>query len=134
MRHYNRLGIIALVAALLCGAVVRSHGEEQGTSTSAGAGHMMLGRGMGSAGMCASMMGGPMMGGGAMMGGGPMMMMGGCPMMASGVTLKIEKIKNGATMTLTSDDPKVVRRIQVRAEIMRLMHELQSEEEPKPGE
>jgi hypothetical protein len=125
MRRYKRLGIIAFAAALVCGAVVRSHGDEQGAE---GHMHMMCGREMGIAGMC-----GQMMGGGAMMGGGPMMM-GGCPMMGPGISLKIEKIKNGATMTLTSDDPKVARRIQIRAEIMRLWHQLQGEEEPKQTE
>jgi TusA-related sulfurtransferase len=130
MMGYNRLAIIALAAVLVCGVVARSHGEEQRKGASAGAEEQMMmgGKGMGQSGMC-----GQMMGGGSMMGGGPMMM-GGCPMMAPGVTLKVDKIKNGATITLTSDDPKVVRRIQTRAEIMRLMHQLQSEEEPKQSE
>lgn len=69
--------------------------------------------------MCGHMMGkmGPGMGG----------MMHGCPMMEPGVTVKVEKIKNGATITLTSEDPRQVSRIQKRAEIMRLMHELHEE-------
>jgi TusA-related sulfurtransferase len=54
--------------------------------------------------------------------------MGACPMIEPGVTVKVEKLKNGATITLTSDDPKVARRIQTRAEILRLMHELHEEE------
>jgi TusA-related sulfurtransferase len=49
-------------------------------------------------------------------------------MIEPGVTVKVEKLKNGATITLTSDDPKVARRIQTRAEILRLMHELHEEE------
>jgi hypothetical protein len=45
-----------------------------------------------------------------------------------GVDVKVDKLKNGATITLTSDDPKVAQRVQTRAEIMRLMHELHQQE------
>lgn len=48
-------------------------------------------------------------------------------LMEPGVAVKVEKIKNGATITFTSGDPKQVSRIQKRAEIMRLMHELHEE-------
>ena len=70
--------------------------------------------------MCGHMAGkmGPGMGG----------MMHGRGLMEPGVMVKVEKIKNGATITLTSEDLKQVRRIQKRAEIMRLMHELHEEE------
>jgi len=71
-----------------------------------------------------------------MSGGGPGMMGGGmgmgCPLMMPGAQVKVEKIQNGATITLTSNDPKMVSRIQKRAEIMRLMHELEQEEMQSP--
>ena len=54
-------------------------------------------------------------------------MMHGRGLMEPGVAVKVEKIKNGATITLTSEDPKQVSRIQKRAEIVRLMHELHQE-------
>jgi hypothetical protein len=74
---------------------------------------------------------GPMTGGrGGWMGHGMGYGMGmGCPMLAPGVELQVAKIANGVTLTLTSSDPKVAARIQKRAEILRLMHELEAEEE-----
>jgi len=88
-------------------------------------------------------MGGPhahgmMMGGGEAMCGGMMPMMGmmgtmaspmGCPMMLRKVSVKVEKRDDGVGLILTSKDPATVRRLQKRAEIMRLLHELESEEE-----
>jgi hypothetical protein len=71
---------------------------------------------------------GPMMGGGWMGHGMGYGMGMGCPMLASGVDLQVAKIANGVTLTLTSSDPKVAARLQKRAEIMRLMHELEAEE------
>jgi hypothetical protein len=83
------------------------------------------------------MMGAGMMGGKMMMGGmGPMMGGGmmGCPMMERNVVTKLEKRDDGVTITLTSKDPAVVRRLQKRAEILRLMHELQAEDGEAPAE
>jgi hypothetical protein len=61
-----------------------------------------------------------MMGGGMMSGG----MMGMCPgMMGAGAKMEVVKLPKGVTITLTSDDPKVVARVQKMAEGMRLMHE-----------
>jgi hypothetical protein len=70
----------------------------------------------------ATMKGGGMgMMGGGMMGGG---MMGMCPgMMGAGAKMEVVKLPKGVTITLTSDDPKVVARVQKMAEGMRLMHE-----------
>jgi TusA-related sulfurtransferase len=131
--------IAALAFALVTGAATWTIGADTpapapSTSSESSAperGHhgMMHGPHMGR-------MGGPMMGGGTcgMMGPGMMGpgmcggMMGGCPMMGPKVDVKVEKTKNGATISLTSDDPKVVRRIQAHAEIMRLMHELGSDD------
>jgi hypothetical protein len=76
---------------------------------------MMMGAGQA---MCGGMM--PMTG----MMGGPM----GCPMMFRNVDVKVEKRDDGVGLILTSKDPATVRRLQKRAEIMRLMHELESEE------
>jgi hypothetical protein len=69
--------------------------------------------GMGKMGMGGGMMGGGMMGGGAMM----------CPGMMGDAKLEVTKLPKGVTLTLTSDDPKVVARVQKMAEGMRLMHE-----------
>ncbi len=75
-----------------------------------------------------------MMGGGQAMCGGTMPMMGmmggpmSCPMMLRNVDVKVEKRDDGVGVILTSKDPSTVRRLQKRAEIMRLMHELESEE------
>jgi hypothetical protein len=78
--------------------------------------------GMGSGAMGNGMMGGGgagngMMGGG-MMGGGMMGMM-----LGIGAKLDVKKIPKGVTVTITSDDAKVVARVQKMAEAMRLMHE-----------
>jgi hypothetical protein len=71
--------------------------------------------------------------GGAMMGaGGPGMGMG-CPMLLPGVAIAVGKLDDGVTITLTSSDPKIVSRLQKRAEIMRLVHELQQEEQADGG-
>ena len=59
------------------------------------------------------------------MGGG---MMGMCPgMMGAGAKMEVVKLPKGVTITLTSDDPKVVARVQKMAEGMRLMHEANAE-------
>jgi hypothetical protein len=63
-----------------------------------------------------------------MRGGGMGMMGMGCPMMGFGGELKVKSIENGVSISITSSDPKQVARIQKRAEIMRLVHELQKEE------
>lgn len=59
---------------------------------------------------------------------GPGMMGMSCPMMMPGAELKVEKLENGVSLSMTPSDPKVAARIQKRAEIMRLMHELQQDE------
>jgi len=73
---------------------------------------------------------GPGMSMGAAMGMGPGMGMGGgCPMMMPDTDISVQKLPNGASISVTSNNPKVVSRIQKRAEIARLMHELQQEEQ-----
>lgn len=60
------------------------------------------------------------MGGGMMGGGGGMM----CPgMLGADAKMEVTKLPKGVTITITSDDPKVVTRVQKNAEGMRLMHE-----------
>jgi hypothetical protein len=73
--------------------------------------------GMGSGAMGNGMMGGGGIGNG-MMGGGMMGMM-----LGTGAKLDVKKVPKGVSMTITSDDPKVVARVQKMAEAMRLMHE-----------
>jgi TusA-related sulfurtransferase len=50
-----------------------------------------------------------------------------CPMMVPGAKVEIKSTDKGATITITSDDAKAARRIQKMAEMMRLMHELETE-------
>lgn len=47
-----------------------------------------------------------------------------CPLMAENVDVKVEKLKDGAAIRITSADSKEVARIQKRTEIMRLLREL----------
>lgn len=47
-----------------------------------------------------------------------------CPMREPGVQVEVKSVRDGVQITLQSKDPKVVERIQKKAEIMRLMHEL----------
>jgi hypothetical protein len=123
MNHTRRMRNIVLAVALVGCSVMQSYGEDQGnpgsTATqthSTTSERIGSGMGMGKTGM--GMMHGSIM-------------MGGCSMMAPGVDVKVEKIKNGATITLTSDNPRVIRRIQIHAEIVRLMHELQIDDGSK---
>ena len=51
-----------------------------------------------------------------------------CPMMVPGAKVEVKSIEHGATITITSEDAKSSRRIQLMAEMMRLMHELRSEQ------
>jgi hypothetical protein len=84
---------------------------------------------MGGPGMGRGMGMGPGMGMGRGMGPGPGAGgMGFCPMMMQDATVKVQNRDDGVTLTLTSSDPKVVRRLQKRAEILRLMNELEQEE------
>lgn len=126
MRRTNQLAAaMLLTAAIVISAAPWSRSEEKAPAGAEGGHeHMRMGEGggMGKMGMMH----------GHRMQMGPMM--GGCPMMDPHVALKVDKIKNGATLTLTSDDPKVVRRIQLRAEIMHLMHELESDGGSTEGE
>jgi TusA-related sulfurtransferase len=80
-------------------------------------------------GMQHGMMGGQgMMGGmGRMDGMQPQHRMMHCPMMVPGAKVEIKSTDKGATITITSDDAKAARRIQKMAEMMRLMHELETE-------
>lgn len=55
-------------------------------------------------------------------------MMGMCPMMVPDVKVEVKSIANGAVITITSRDDKAARRIQIMAEMMRLMQELRSEQ------
>lgn len=96
---------LALLAAPL--GVLAAH-HEQGSQ-----GHGMMKRGMGHKGMHHGMHGG---------------MMGMCPMATPGASFQVENVENGIRITVTSPDAKLVRRLQKRAEIMRLVHELHEEE------
>jgi hypothetical protein len=60
-----------------------------------------------------------MMGHGTMTGG----MMGMCPLMGADAKFEVANTAKGVTITITSDDPKVVARARKMAEAMRLMHE-----------
>ena len=60
---------------------------------------------------------------GMMMGGD---MMGMCPMMAKDAKVEVKNLAKGASITITSDDPKVVARVQKMAEEMRSMHEVKA--------
>jgi hypothetical protein len=108
------LGIAAAVGIALGAAVaVRSEGGPPH-------GPMMQGCPVGGAGMGMGLMGGGM----GMMGcaGGGMM---GCPMaLPAEASLQVKPIDDGVTLTYTSKDPAVVKRLQKRAQIMSLMHEL----------
>ena len=55
-------------------------------------------------------------------------MMGMCPMMVPGAKVEVKSIANGAVITITSADAKAARRIQIMAEMMRLMQELRSQQ------
>jgi hypothetical protein len=75
------------------------------------------------AGMGTGMVGDGMMGmmGNGMMGGG---MMGMCPgMMGGAARFEVKKLAKGVTISITSEDAKIVARVQKMAEAMRLMHE-----------
>jgi TusA-related sulfurtransferase len=124
-------GIVILVVGVLAGPTVWSAAQDQESAPTAEERAEQGGHGMMRGGMGHGQRGMGMMGMGMMHGSG---MTGACPMMGPGVAVKVEKIKNGATLTLTSEDPKMVRRIQIHAEILRLMHELQSTEQSERGE
>ena len=79
----------------------------------------MMGGGM----MGGGMMGGGMMGGGMMGGGMGPMMMGG-----PGTKVAVKNVDKGVTITMTSNDPAAVVRLQKMAEAMRLMHEAMTPE------
>ena len=51
-----------------------------------------------------------------------------CPMMVPGAKVEVKSIEHGATITITNEDAKSARRIQLMTEMMRLMHELRSEQ------
>lgn len=54
---------------------------------------------------------------------------GGCSMMGLDAdAVKVESLKDGVRITLTAADPKQVLRLQKRAEILRLQHELKDAE------
>jgi hypothetical protein len=77
-----------------------------------------MGMGMGNG------MGHGMMGAGMQEGG----MMGMCPgMLDPGAKVEVTKLAKGVTISLTSDDAKVVTRVQKMAEAMRLMHEARAQ-------
>ena len=128
MKRLSVIGALA-IAALGTGGFVAA--QTSGPSTDADhAGHhpekaAPMGSpqgGMGSGAMGNGMMGGGMMGGAGMgngmMGGGMMGMM-----LGTGTKLDVKKVPKGVSMTITSDDSRVVARVQKMAEAMRLMHE-----------
>ena len=49
-----------------------------------------------------------------------------CPFMTSGAQIKVTPTKTGATIEVTASDPTVIARIQKKAQIFQLMHELQA--------
>jgi hypothetical protein len=102
----NRIGVIVLGLGLALGGVALAQESPKGEMRPMRHGMMSEGGGMGGGGM-----------------------MGMCPMMTAGAQMKIEKISNGISISITSNDPKVVSRIQKRGEIMRLMRELREEEQ-----
>ena len=54
--------------------------------------------------------------------------MGFCPMMGGpDAKVEVKKLPKGVSITITSDDPRAVLRIQKMGEAMRLMHEAESE-------
>ena len=55
-------------------------------------------------------------------------MMGFCPMSVPGAKVDVKALDNGVTIAITAEDAKAVRRIQRMAEMMRLMHEPESEQ------
>ncbi len=55
-------------------------------------------------------------------------MMSMCPIMAPNTNVEVKSIDKGVTITITSNDAKTARRIQLTAEMMRLMHELRSQQ------
>jgi hypothetical protein len=127
MRNVARALVLILAVGVL--AAARAETPSGGASDPKARGPMM-GPGMMGHDMMGPGMMGPGMGRGMM--GGMGMGMGGCPMLMPGIDVKVEKLKNGATLSMTSDDPKLAARIQKRAEIARLMHELAQEEETAP--
>lgn len=88
-----------------------------------------MGRGMQGGMMGMGMMSQGKMGG---MGQGMMGMQSGmmdfCPMMTPGAKVEVKSIEHGATITITGEDAKSARRIQLMAEMMRLMHELRNQQ------
>jgi len=66
---------------------------------------------------------------GMMMGNSMMMRhgMGVCPMENTNGKVDVQEIKNGITITITSDDKDEIRRIKKRGNILKLMHELNNE-------
>lgn len=70
-----------------------------------------------------------MMGGPGMMHGRDGMMGGGyCPNMMGDGKVEVKEIKNGISITITSDDKAEVARIQKHGQVMKLMHEIYDEE------
>jgi opacity protein-like surface antigen len=125
----KRLTLIATLAATLMGAGLVAAQAPSSKATDPHAGHHPETAGPGAAGKGKAPKDEPGMGGGKMgmmgMGGG---MMGMCPgMMGAGAKMEVVKLPKGVTITLTSDDPKVVARVQKMAEGMRLMHEASAE-------
>ena len=55
-------------------------------------------------------------------------MMGMCPMMVPGAKVEVKSIAGGAVITVTGADAKAARRIQIMAQMMRLMQELRNEQ------
>ena len=55
---------------------------------------------------------------------GMMMGDGACPFLAKNTKISVEDTKNGVTIQVTSSDKKDIERIQKKAKIMQLMHEL----------
>jgi hypothetical protein len=110
MSHSTRL-LLAIPALLVLGtAGARAQDTAQHDHSDRPMGPGMMGPGKGGMGMCARHGGGPM------------------GLSADADQIKVENLKDGVRITLTATDAKAASRLQKRAEILRLQHELREEE------
>jgi hypothetical protein len=108
MSYSTRL-LLAIPALVILGAAgLRAEDTQPTRPMGPGMmGPVMMGPGMG--GMCARHGGGPM------------------GLSAEADQIKVENLKDGVRITLTASDAKAALRLQKRAEILRLQHELHEE-------
>jgi hypothetical protein len=131
MRRVTLIGTLAialmgggLVAAQTAGTKADDHAAHHPEKPGAQKAAPTKGMGSGTMSNCI-MMGSS---GGMMEGGGMMGMMEMPPgMLGAGAKVEVTKQGKGVTITITSDDAKVVARVQKMAEAMRLMHEARTQ-------